>query len=293
LVPQVIACSGGGMSSDLDQNVLFQCENLRLQFGANADRVVALESLTFGLRRGEFAAIVGPSGCGKSTFLRIIAGLLQPSAGQLCPVDEKKRQTGLVSLMFQSPVLLPWRTVLGNVVLAADLAGTPRDPEAVRERALSLLRLVGLTDFVDRYPFELSGGMQQRVALARALLLDPELMLLDEPFSALDALTREEMNFELQRLWLQSGATVLFVTHDIAEAITLSDRVLVMSARPGRIIAEVKVPLPRPRSASIRYDHEFMAAHKEIYSALHAGGPTANTRPQNRAEPELVEAVER
>jgi NitT/TauT family transport system ATP-binding protein len=281
------------MSSDLDQNVLFQCENLRLQFGANADRVVALESLTFGLRRGEFAAIVGPSGCGKSTFLRIIAGLLQPSAGQLCPVDEKKRQTGLVSLMFQSPVLLPWRTVLGNVVLAADLAGTPRDPEAVRERALSLLRLVGLTDFVDRYPFELSGGMQQRVALARALLLDPELMLLDEPFSALDALTREEMNFELQRLWLQSGATVLFVTHDIAEAITLSDRVLVMSARPGRIIAEVKVPLPRPRSASTRYDHEFMAAHKEIYSALHAGGPTANTRRQNRAEPELVEAAER
>jgi NitT/TauT family transport system ATP-binding protein len=281
------------MSSDLDQNVLFQCENLRLQFGANADRVVALESLTFGLRRGEFAAIVGPSGCGKSTFLRIIAGLLQPSAGQLCPVDEKKRQTGLVSLMFQSPVLLPWRTVLGNVVLAADLAGTPRDLEAVRERALSLLRLVGLTDFVDRYPFELSGGMQQRVALARALLLDPELMLLDEPFSALDALTREEMNFELQRLWLQSGATVLFVTHDIAEAITLSDRVLVMSARPGRIIAEVKVPLPRPRSASTRYDHEFMAAHKEIYSALHAGGPTANTRPQNRAEPELVEAAER
>jgi NitT/TauT family transport system ATP-binding protein len=281
------------MSSDLDQNVLFQCENLRLQFGANADRVVALESLTFGLRRGEFAAIVGPSGCGKSTFLRIIAGLLQPSAGQLCPVDEKKRQTGLVSLMFQSPVLLPWRTVLGNVVLAADLAGTPRDPEAVCERALSLLRLVGLTDFVDRYPFELSGGMQQRVALARALLLDPELMLLDEPFSALDALTREEMNFELQRLWLQSGATVLFVTHDIAEAITLSDRVLVMSARPGRIIAEVKVPLPRPRGASTRYDHEFVAAHKEIYSALHAGGPTANTRPQNRAEPELVEVAER
>jgi NitT/TauT family transport system ATP-binding protein len=281
------------MSSDADRNVLFRCENLVLQFGADAERVVALEALTFGLRRGEFAAIVGPSGCGKSTFLRIIAGLLQPSSGWLCPVDEKKCQAGLVSLMFQSPVLLPWRTVLGNVILAADLAGMRRKPMAVRERALSLLRLVGLADFVERYPFELSGGMQQRVALARALLLDPELMLLDEPFSALDALTREEMNFELQRLWLQSGATVLFVTHDIAEAVTLSDRVLVMSARPGRIIAEVKVPLPRPRSASTRYDPEFVEAHKEIYSALHAGGPTRDPRPQNCAELKLVEAAER
>ena len=281
------------MSCDSDRNVLFRCENLLLQFGADADRVVALESLTFSLRRGEFAAIVGPSGCGKSTFLRIIAGLLQPSAGRLSPVDEKKRQAGLVSLMFQSPVLLPWRTVVGNVILAANLSGIRRDPVAVRERALSVLRLVGLADFVDRYSFELSGGMQQRVALARALLLDPELMLLDEPFSALDALTREEMNFELQRLWLQSGATVLFVTHDIAEAITLSDRVLVMSARPGRIIAEVKVPLPRPRSANTRYDPEFMEAHKEIYSALHAGGAIRNARPENCAELKLVEAVER
>jgi NitT/TauT family transport system ATP-binding protein len=281
------------MSSDADRNVLFRCENLVLQFGADAERVVALEALTFGLRRGEFAAIVGPSGCGKSTFLRIIAGLLQPSSGWLFPVDEKKCQAGLVSLMFQSPVLLPWRTVLGNVILAADLAGMRRKPMAVRERALSLLRLVGLADFVDRHPFELSGGMQQRVALARALLLDPELMLLDEPFSALDALTREEMNFELQRLWLQSGATVLFVTHDIAEAITLSDRVLVVCARPGRIIAEVKVPLPRPRSANTRYDPEFMEAHKEIYSALHAGGAIRNARAENCAELKLVEAVER
>jgi NitT/TauT family transport system ATP-binding protein len=281
------------MSSDADQTVLFRCENLLLQFGAKTDSVLALESLTFGLRRGEFASIVGPSGCGKSTFLRVIAGLLQPSAGRIFPIDEKKRQAGLVSLMFQSPVLLPWRTVLGNVVLAADLAGTPRDPVVMRERARSLLRLVGLADFAGRYTFELSGGMQQRVALARALLLDPELMLLDEPFSALDALTREEMNFELQRLWLQSGATVLFVTHDIAEAITLSDRVLVMSARPGRVVSEVKVALARPRTANTRYDPEFVAAHKEIYSALHAGGPAGNTRPQSRAEPGLAGAAAR
>jgi NitT/TauT family transport system ATP-binding protein len=273
------------MSSDANENVLFRCEGVLLQFGGGVDRVVALESLTFVLRRGEFVSIVGPSGCGKSTFLRIIAGLLQPSGGLICPIDPKKRHAGLVSLMFQSPVLLPWRTVFGNVVLAADLAGAVHDAAAVHERARSLLRLVGLADFADRYPFELSGGMQQRAALARALVLEPELMLLDEPFSALDALTREEMNFELQRLWLRSGATVLFVTHDIAEAVTLSDRVLVMSARPGRIVAEKKVPLPRPRTANMRYDPAFMAAHKEIYAALHAGGPIRKAADDDPAEP--------
>jgi NitT/TauT family transport system ATP-binding protein len=246
--------------------------------------VVALKDLSFELRRGEFASIVGPSGCGKSTLLRIIAGLVPPSSGVVVPVDPAKLKSGLVSLMFQSPVLLPWRRVLGNVVLAADLAGEPRDLGAVAARARSLLHVVGLDDFVNRYPFELSGGMQQRVALARALVLDPELMLLDEPFSALDALTREEMNFELQRLWLQSGATVLFITHDIGEAIMLSDRVLVMSARPGRIVAEVQIPLARPRTSDTRYDAAFIAAHKEIYGALHAtGAPREEPRAAARA----------
>ena len=233
------------MSSGEAAAVLFRGERLSLTFGTGVEQVQALKDLSIELRRGEFTSIVGPSGCGKSTLLRIIAGLIQPLSGRLVPMDETKRRTGLVSLMFQSPVLLPWRTTLGNVVLAADLAGQSREPARIEARARSLLRTVGLSEFINRYPFELSAGMQQRVALARALVLGPELMLLDEPFSALDALTREEMNFELQRLWLQTAATVLFVTHDIGEAIMLSDRVLVMSARPGRIVSEISVPLDR------------------------------------------------
>jgi len=258
------------MSSGEAAAVLFRGERLSLTFGTGVEQVQALKDLSIELRRGEFTSIVGPSGCGKSTLLRIIAGLIQPLSGRIVPMDETKRRTGLVSLMFQSPVLLPWRTTLGNVVLAADLAGQSREPAGIEARARSLLRTVGLSEFINRYPFELSGGMQQRVALARALVLSPELMLLDEPFSALDALTREEMNFELQRLWLQTAATVLFVTHDIGEAIMLSDRVLVMSARPGRIVSEISVPLDRPRAVDSRYDPRFVACHKEVYSALHA-----------------------
>ena len=258
------------MSSGEAAAVLFRGERLSLTFGTGVEQVQALKDLSIELRRGEFTSIVGPSGCGKSTLLRIIAGLIQPLSGRLVPMDETKRRTGLVSLMFQSPVLLPWRTTLGNVVLAADLAGQSREPARIEARARSLLRTVGLSEFINRYPFELSAGMQQRVALARALVLGPELMLLDEPFSALDALTREEMNFELQRLWLQTAATVLFVTHDIGEAIMLSDRVLVMSARPGRIVSEISVPLDRPRAVDSRYDPRFVACHKEVYSALHA-----------------------
>jgi len=258
------------MSSGEAAAVLFRGERLSLTFGTGVEQVQALKDLSIELRRGEFTSIVGPSGCGKSTLLRIIAGLIQPLSGRLVPMDETKRRTGLVSLMFQSPVLLPWRTTLGNVVLAADLAGQSREPARIEARARSLLRTVGLSEFINRYPFELSAGMQQRVALARALVLGPELMLLDEPFSALDALTREEMNFELQRLWLQTAATVLFVTHDIGEAIMLSDRVLVMSARPGRIVSEISVPLDRPRAVDSRYDPRFVVCHKEVYSALHA-----------------------
>jgi NitT/TauT family transport system ATP-binding protein len=226
------------------------------------------------LKRGEFVSMVGPSGCGKSTLLKVVAGLIRLQAGVTVAVDVAKRNAGLVSLMFQSPILLPWRDVFGNVVLAADLAGERRDPALIAKRADSLLRMVGLADFMHRYPFELSGGMQQRVALARALVLEPELMLLDEPFGALDALTREDMNFELQRLWLQSGATVLFVTHDIGEAVLLSDRVIVMSARPSRVISEVGIDLSRPRSANTRYHPQFLVAHQRISEALHGATPS-------------------
>ena len=249
--------------------VLFRADALRLQFGEGKDAVLALNDFSFELKRGEFVSMVGPSGCGKSTLLKVVAGLIRPPEGVTVAVDAAKRNAGLVSLMFQSPVLLPWRDVLGNVVLAADLAGERRDPVLIAKRADSLLRMVGLSDFMHRYPFELSGGMQQRVALARALLLEPELMLLDEPFGALDALTREDMNFELQRLWLQSGATVLFVTHDIGEAVLLSDRVIVMSARPSRVTAEIEIELSRPRSANTRYHPEFLVAHQRISEALH------------------------
>jgi NitT/TauT family transport system ATP-binding protein len=212
--------------------------------------VVALENIDFAIDEGAFVAIVGPSGCGKSTLLKILAGLLPASDGAALlrgsPITGPRRDIGVV---FQAPVLFPWRTVLDNVLLPIDVQRLGRERHAPIAR--DLLALVGLAGFEERYPWELSGGMQQRVAIVRALVHDPAMLLMDEPFGALDAMTREQMNVELQRIWLERRKTVLFITHSIAEAVFLADRVLVMTARPGRIMDDVAIDLPRPRALDL------------------------------------------
>ena len=226
--------------------------------------VLAVDRLSLQAREKEFLAILGPSGCGKSTLLKMVAGLIPPSTGSILvdgqPVMQPLERLGMV---FQSPVLLRWRTVLRNVLFPAEATG--QNDKAMRSRAFDLLRLVGLSGFEGKYPHELSGGMAQRVSLARALLLDPSLLLMDEPFGALDALTREEMGMELLRIWQDRPKTILFVTHSISESVLLADRVIVMSARPGRLAADVAVDLPRPRSGRMRTSPRFV----EILAALH------------------------
>ena len=228
-----------------------ELQGVSREYATRTGRVLAIEDLSMEVREREFVAILGPSGCGKSTLLKMIAGLLRPSRGTILvdgrPVTEPLERLGMV---FQSPVLLRWRTAINNVLFPAEAFGQ-RD-EAMRERALGLLKLVGLQGFEQRYPHELSGGMAQRVSLARALLLDPGLLLMDEPFGALDALTRDEMGFELLRIWQESPKTVLFVTHSISESVLLADRVLVLTARPGRLALNVTIDLPRPRNARMR-----------------------------------------
>ena len=214
--------------------------------------VRALTSVNLSIAQGTFVSIVGPSGCGKTTVLRILAGLVDRTQGSVA-VDGKdvrgahaKREIGVV---FQAPTLLPWRTVLQNLYIPIDLRGGRR--KNYRDRALQLLEVAGLSGSEGRYPHELSGGMQQRVGICRALMHDPAVLLMDEPFGALDALSREFMNIELQRIWMESHKTVLFITHSIPEAVFLSDKVVVMSARPGTIVEVVDVALPRPRDLSV------------------------------------------
>jgi NitT/TauT family transport system ATP-binding protein len=251
---------------------VFRAAGLECVYGKGGEAVHALRDVSFSLRAGEFVSIVGPSGCGKSTLLRIVGGLLKPTAGTISGSSEADRLAGKIAMMFQAPVLVPWRNVLENVLLIEELrSGRLQDRAQAEARAQRLLELVRLADFAGKYPFELSGGMQQRAALARALFLEPGLMLLDEPFGALDALTREDMNLELQRICMSREITVLLVTHDLDEALLLADRVVVMSERPGTIVLEKDVPLPRPRSPGVKYEAAFLAAHAEIYKAMHRG----------------------
>jgi NitT/TauT family transport system ATP-binding protein len=233
--------------------------------------VQALQRTSFSVQEGEFIAVVGPSGCGKSTLLKILAGLVPPSEGEAflrgTPISGPRRDIGVV---FQSPVLLPWRSILGNVLLPIDVQHL--GGERYRKAALELLNLVGLQEFAHHYPWELSGGMQQRVAIARALIHDPAMLLMDEPFGALDAMTREQMNLELQRIWLERKKTILFITHSIPEAVFLADRVLVMSSRPGRIMDVVKVDIPRPRQLEAMNHPDFCATVSSIRAQFHAKG---------------------
>jgi NitT/TauT family transport system ATP-binding protein len=223
---------------------------------ATGDVVHALEDLSFHVDEGEFVTVVGPSGCGKTTLMMILGGLLPKTAGEVVlrdtPVDGPRRDIGIV---FQNSVLLPWRTVLENTLLTAEILALDR--RRARERALALIELVGLRGFEDKYPKELSGGMQQRTAITRALLHDPAILLMDEPFGALDAMTREQMNLELLRIWQESRKTIFFITHSIPEAVFLADRVIVLRPRPGAIARILDVPLPRPRALKMMGSDQF------------------------------------
>ena len=225
--------------------------------------VTALDDVSLAVPKREFVTVVGASGCGKSTLLRLVAGLLRPTSGGVLidgePVRGPRRDTGIV---FQSPTLLPWANVLDNVLFPLKIM-RQMTPEVVEE-AYRLLALVGLQGFERKFPRELSGGMQQRAAICRALIHDPDILLMDEPFGALDALTREEMSLELLRIWTARPKTILFVTHSIGEAVLLADRVVVMSPRPGRVVDEIPVRLPRPRSFEAEELHEFQDCTRRI-----------------------------
>ena len=251
-------------------------DRVGMTYEAQSGPVEALRDISFGVRRGELVALVGPSGCGKSTLLRLVAGLRPATRGHVA-IDGRPvtRPMAAVGMVFQAPVLLKWRSVLDNVLLPVELAGL--EARRYRDRARDLLRLVGLGGFEAKLPRELSGGMQQRVSLCRALLLDPPLLLMDEPFGALDAMTRDEMNLELLRIWGEGGGagdqqrkTILFVTHSIPEAVFLADRVVVLSPRPGRVAGICPVPLPRPRTVEARAAAAFGRLSLEIYEILTA-----------------------
>ncbi|MDE0058485.1 MAG: ABC transporter ATP-binding protein [Defluviicoccus sp.] len=226
-----------------DAATLISVSRLRKEYATKDGRLTAIEDVSFDILEGEFLAVVGPSGCGKTTLLRILAGLAPVSAGEVTLQGKSVREpSDGIGVVFQEPVLLPWRTVRENVLLPVEVRGGDR-AEGER-RALDLLRLVGLREFADRHVWELSGGMQQRVSIARALVNDPLLLLMDEPFGALDAMTREQMNVELLRICEETGKTTVFITHNLVEAVFLASRVLVMTPRPSRVRAIVDIDLP-------------------------------------------------
>jgi NitT/TauT family transport system ATP-binding protein len=234
----------------------------------------ALASVSFEVRDNEFVAVLGPSGCGKSTALRLVAGLARPTSGRVLQRGiQVDGPVGDAAMVFQSPVLLPWRRTIENVLFNAEMRGLPAG--RYRERASELLRLAGLEGFDRSYPHELSGGMQQRVAICRALLLEPSLLLMDEPFGALDVITRERMTFELQRIWMAMKSTVLFVTHSITEAVLLSDTIVVLSARPGRVKSVIPVGLPRPRTTKTLSDPGFVKLASEVREHIEGEGAPA------------------
>ena len=257
-----------------DQESVVRLRGVDKSFAARGEVLTAaLSGIDLEIRRGEFVSLIGPSGCGKSTLLRIIADLTQPTAGEVmvngksAASARRGREYGIV---FQAPVLFDWRRVEDNVRLPLELLGMGRAER--EERAGEMLRLVELTDFARHYPFQLSGGMQQRVAIARALALEPALLLMDEPFGALDEMTRERMNSEVLRIWEKTGTTIVFVTHSIPEAVFLSSRVVVMSHRPGRITHTVEVDLPRPRGVETRELRRYFELVTEVRQELRGGG---------------------
>ena len=242
-------------------------DGVSLVYRSKTAEVHALDDVSLTAGTHEFVALLGPSGCGKSTLLKLIAGLMPASSGSI-RVNGKpiSGPTPSIGIVFQSPLLMAWRTVLQNVLLQIEI----RDLRVADYRAAAreLIRLVGLDGFEDAHPHQLSGGMQQRVGLCRALIHDPDLLIMDEPFGALDAMTREQMNAELQRIWIERRKTVLFITHSISEAVFLADRVLVMSPRPGRLVGEIAVDLPRPRTVATTELPAFVHFTREVRQCL-------------------------
>ena len=227
----------------------------------------AIAEVSLGVRENEFVTLVGPSGCGKSTLLKLVSGLIPVTGGTIHVREQLVREPfSDVGFVFQHPVLLPWRTVLGNILFSIEMLG--KKEEEFVDQARDLIKLAGLEGFENKYPRELSGGMQQRVAICRALIHDPSLLLMDEPFGALDAMTREEMSFELLRIWEERRKTILFVTHSIPEAILLADRVVVMTPRPGKIERIFEINLPRPRVYEMEFNERFKALNSEIRSLI-------------------------
>ncbi len=246
---------------------ILQAEGLSKTFEGAQGRLTAIANVNLAVSAGEFLCIVGPSGCGKTTLLQLLAGLLPPSGGQVRLAGEPLLEPHPdISIVFQKPNLMPWRTVLENVLLPLQVTAVPA--EDARRRGQEALTRVGLAEFGGAYPKELSGGMEQRVAVARALVRRPRLLLLDEPFGALDALTRERLNLELLRLWQSQSLTAIMVTHNIQEAVFLADRILVLSPRPAAVSAEFVNPLPRPRPKGIEYSPAFGNLAYQVRQAI-------------------------
>ena len=259
-------------SSTAPTQAAIETENLSMAYpstGRQGQPVLALSNVTLAVQPGEFISLLGPSGCGKSTLLRLIGDLLRPTGGHLLVKGksaERARRDRDYGIVFQAPALYDWRTVSRNVQLPLEVQGVPK---AERERRTTdLLRLMNLGDFASSYPWQLSGGMQQRVSIARALSFRPSILLMDEPFGALDEMTRERLNIELLTIWAETGTTIIFVTHSIPEAVFLSDRIVVMTPRPGKVERIIPVDLPRPRSATTREDAQFFHLISEVRACL-------------------------
>lgn len=253
-----------------------QINGVTKRYQRGKQETLALQPVDIDIATGEFLAVVGPSGCGKSTLMRLVAGLIPVTTGNI--IVEGKDVNGPVTevgIVFQSPVLLDWLNTLDNVLFQADIRGFP--VKEYRERAMTLLQQVSLQDFAKSYPHELSGGMRQRAAIARALLHNPPLLLMDEPFGALDALTREQMRLDLELLWLSTKKTVIFITHSVDEAVLLADRVLVMSPRPGKVVRELHIDLPRVRGLEARRDQRFFDYCDEINEIFFSQGVLRRT----------------
>ena len=244
-------------------------DHVSMSYKTESAEVLALKDVTFDIQKGEFISLLGPSGCGKTTLLRIMADLIHPTSGKITVSGGTTKEARLArkyGIVFQSPVLYDWRKVKKNITLPLELMGLSKEER--ENRANTLLDLVGLLKFKDKYPWQLSGGMQQRVAIARALAIEPEILLMDEPFSALDEFSREKLNEELLSIWSKVGNTVVFVTHSIPEAVFLSDRVFVLSPHPGRLSKIVEINLPRPRRAELRNTPEFYELISQIRNSF-------------------------
>ncbi len=246
-----------------------QIQNVSMVYRDNGKDITALNNVSIDIQKGEFISLLGPSGCGKTTLLRLIGDLLEPSAGSVTVCGQTPRETRLqqkYGIVFQSPVLLDWRSVRKNIRLPLELMKVSREEQ--NRRIEGLLELVDLTKFADHFPYQLSGGMQQRVGIARALAIQPEILLMDEPFSALDEFTREKLNEDVLKIWGKTNKTVVFVTHNIAESVFMSDRVCVLSPHPGRLSAIVDIDLPRPRTAEMRDLPQFSALVSKIRNSF-------------------------